>query len=53
MNDQNQKPKTDEVTPHSGFGFGASFGFLVSGFGFVSFGVAECATLLDAPVASA
>src|ERR1700734_3584623 len=32
---QNQKPKKDESTPNSGFGFRASFGFLVSGFGFL------------------
>jgi hypothetical protein len=34
MNAQNQKPKEEELTPISGFGFGASFGFRVSGFGF-------------------
>ena len=29
-----RSPKGEEHTPHLGFGFGASFGFLVSGFGF-------------------
>src|ERR1019366_1542953 len=35
MNDQNQKPKIDDLTGHWGFGFGVSFGFRVSGFGFL------------------
>src|ERR1019366_2186856 len=34
------KPKIDELTPHWGFGFGVSFGFLVSGFGFLR--IADC-----------
>jgi hypothetical protein len=32
MNDQNQKPKEDELAPNLGFEFGISFGFGVSGF---------------------
>ena len=36
MNDQNQKPKEGEPAHvNSGLGFGVSFGFLVSGFGFL------------------
>jgi hypothetical protein len=35
MNAQNQKPKNEVTTPGLGFGFGVSFGFLVSGFGFI------------------